>query len=194
MKYATLIDGGYFKAEWQKHKKASKVPGASDVAKLIAEIHRNLDSVHSGIRLLRTYFYDCDPYSGTQSPPNGSPVDFSKSNQYRYQKKLLQDLSKMESIAVRRGEIKFRGWDVNGKTSTPRFVQKGVDMKIGLDVAWLATKKIVDSIVLVTGDSDFIAPMKLARTEGVEVWIVGIGSTSLHSLVEHSDRHVIYSF
>ncbi len=36
--------------------------------------------------------------------------------------------------------------------------QKGVDMRIGLDIASLCFKKQVDQIVLVAGDSDFVRP------------------------------------
>ena len=32
--------------------------------------------------------------------------------------------------------------------------QKGVDLKIGIDIASLAYKKLVDQIVLISGDSD----------------------------------------
>lgn len=49
---------------------------------------------------------------------------------------------------------------------------KRVDMKIGLDVAWLASKGIVDRIILVTADTDFVPAMKFARREGVQVLLV----------------------
>jgi uncharacterized LabA/DUF88 family protein len=57
----------------------------------------------------------------------------------------------------------------------PDLKQKGVDMKIGLDVAWLASKSIVERIVLVTSDSDFIPAMKFARREGVQIVLVTMG-------------------
>jgi uncharacterized LabA/DUF88 family protein len=41
--------------------------------------------------------------------------------------------------------------------------QKGVDVRIGVDIATLAYKKLVDRIVLVTGDSDFVPAAELAR-------------------------------
>lgn len=63
-------------------------------------------------------------------------------------------------------------------------------MKIGLDVASLATKRIVDVIVLVTADTDFVAPMKLARSEGVEVWLYTVNSRASTSLIEHADVYV----
>ena len=52
-------------------------------------------------------------------------------------------------------------------------------MKIGLDIAWLATKKIADVIVLVTADSDFVSPMKLARREGAIVCICTLTDNKL---------------
>lgn len=46
--------------------------------------------------------------------------------------------------------------------------QKGVDMKIGVDIASLSYKKQVDQIVLIAGDSDFVPAAKLARREGID--------------------------
>lgn len=46
--------------------------------------------------------------------------------------------------------------------------QKGVDMKIGMDIASLAYKRQVDQVVLIAGDSDFVPAAKLARREGLD--------------------------
>ena len=46
--------------------------------------------------------------------------------------------------------------------------QKGVDMRIGLDIASMCFKKQVDQIILVAGDSDFVPAAKLARREGID--------------------------
>ncbi|MFL5540716.1 MAG: NYN domain-containing protein [Longimicrobiaceae bacterium] len=62
-------------------------------------------------------------------------------------------------------------------------------MKIGLDVAWRASKGIVDRIVLVTGDSDFVPALKFARREGVQVVLVTMGETKVkHDLLVHADQ------
>lgn len=47
--------------------------------------------------------------------------------------------------------------------------QKGADIKFGIDIASLAYKRLVDRIVLITGDSDFVPAAKLARREGLDV-------------------------
>ncbi len=44
----------------------------------------------------------------------------------------------------------------------PDIRQKGVDMRIGLDIASLTLKQQVQVVVLVTADSDFIPAMKFA--------------------------------
>lgn len=65
--------------------------------------------------------------------------------------------------------------------------QKGVDMKIGLDIASLAYKKQVDQIILVAGDSDFVPAAKLARREGIDFILDPMGNTINPNLFEHID-------
>ena len=47
-------------------------------------------------------------------------------------------------------------------------IQKGVDIKIGVDIVSLALKKQVDRIILISGDGDFVPAAKLARREGID--------------------------
>lgn len=65
--------------------------------------------------------------------------------------------------------------------------QKGVDMKIGIDIATFAYKKLVDQIVLISGDSDFVPAAKLARTEGIDFILDSLGMHINENLVEHID-------
>ena len=46
--------------------------------------------------------------------------------------------------------------------------QKGVDMRIGVDISSLSFKKQVDRIILISGDSDFVPAAKNARREGID--------------------------
>ena len=45
-------------------------------------------------------------------------------------------------------------------------------MKIGLDIASMAYKKQVDQIILISGDSDFVSAAKLARREGIDLYLI----------------------
>jgi uncharacterized LabA/DUF88 family protein len=65
--------------------------------------------------------------------------------------------------------------------------QKGVDMRIGLDIASMTLKGQVDTIVLVTGDSDFVPAAKLARREGVEFLLDPLWQQVSDELSEHVD-------
>lgn len=65
--------------------------------------------------------------------------------------------------------------------------QKGVDMRIGIDIASLALKKQVDTIVLVAGDSDFVPAAKLARREGIDFVLDPMWQQVNPDLFEHID-------
>jgi uncharacterized LabA/DUF88 family protein len=65
--------------------------------------------------------------------------------------------------------------------------QKGVDMRIGIDISSLTLKKLVDTIILVSGDSDFVPAAKLARREGVEFILDPLWQNINTDLFEHID-------
>ncbi|WP_416827470.1 NYN domain-containing protein, partial [Helicobacter ganmani] len=65
--------------------------------------------------------------------------------------------------------------------------QKGVDMKIGIDIARLSFQKIVEKIVLISGDSDFVPAAKLTRTEGLHFTLDPMGNNIKSDLQEHID-------
>ncbi len=65
--------------------------------------------------------------------------------------------------------------------------QKGVDMRIGIDITSMTLKKQVDTIVLVAGDSDFVPAAKLARREGVEFILDPLWQSVNSDLFEHID-------
>lgn len=65
--------------------------------------------------------------------------------------------------------------------------QKGVDMRIGVDIASLAYKKQVNQIILIAGDSDFVPAAKLARREGIDFVLDPLGAKIKENLFEHID-------
>ena len=65
--------------------------------------------------------------------------------------------------------------------------QKGVDMRIGIDIASLAFKKQVDQIILISGDSDFVPAAKQARREGIDFILDPMRSPIKEDLFEHID-------
>lgn len=65
--------------------------------------------------------------------------------------------------------------------------QKGVDMRIGLDISSLAQKRLVDRIVLISGDSDFVPAAKYARREGIDFVLDPMWHPIKSNLYEHID-------
>lgn len=193
-KIAILIDGGFFMQRFRKLSK--KDPIKSDVESLITDIiqkvsHKNpCSALHPDI-LLRTFYYDCRPFGKKLKHPDGRIIDFSKSATHARQTTFLQSIDTIEQFALRLGELSFTGWKINADDPKgkpfPDFRQKGVDMKIGLDIAWMAGKKTVDKIALVAGDSDFISPIKLARREGIQIYLFPMKNHLKHELISHAD-------
>jgi len=65
--------------------------------------------------------------------------------------------------------------------------QKGVDLRIGLDIALLSLRQLASSIVVVTGDSDLIPAFKFARREGMRVYLDHLGGPVRRELKAHAD-------
>jgi uncharacterized LabA/DUF88 family protein len=60
-------------------------------------------------------------------------------------------------------------------------------MRIGLDIASLSYKRLVDRIILISGDSDFVPAAKVARREGIDFILDPMWNAIDNSLFEHID-------
>ena len=65
--------------------------------------------------------------------------------------------------------------------------QKGVDMRIAVDISSMAFKKQVTRIILISGNSDFVPAAKLARREGIDFILDPMGASISDDLSEHID-------
>lgn len=83
------------------------------------------------------------------------------------------------------GKIEMK--DLRPEDVTVDIRQKGIDMKIGVDIASLAFKHQVDRIVLISGDADFVPAAKLARREGIDFILDPMKANIEQSLLEHID-------
>lgn len=198
---AILIDGGWFSKALGAHLQTSSGWPTAD------QVYANALSVlQPGEELVRLFYYDSNPYEKTETHPiTKVEIDFSSLPACGARKRFLASFGRKEFVALRRGEIKFRGWllrdsylsallegepvgALREQDVVPDLQQKGVDMRIGIDVATLAIKHQADRIILFSGDEDMIPAIKLARRESLQVFLVKVGSWSLtHQLVEDSD-------
>lgn len=155
----------------------------------------------------RSFFYDCEPLRKRMHTPVGRrSVDFAKTPDAVFRLALHREIGKLRKVALRLGRLNdtarwklsteaterlikdpanFAAQDSDFKIDT---IQKGVDMRLGLDVASLAFKKQVDQIIIVSADADFVPAAKLARREGIDVVLDRMGArTAANDLMEHVD-------
>lgn len=157
--------------------------------------------------LYRIFYYDCLPYSRKQhNPITGKSVDFSKTEKYRFQHDFYKFLRQKRKVALRLGVLEDRNrWilrpektkellaskisikDLTENDVVYDLMQKMVDIKIGLDIASMSLKKLVDQIILISGDSDFVPAAKLARREGIDFILEPMWNPIKPDLFEHID-------
>lgn len=205
---AILVDGGFYR------KRASHLWGmksAEDRAKeLSSYCHAHLNDIDGKEcrQLYRIFYYDCAPV-GRKSiyhPLTKKNVDLDKSDTYTWTNVFLNELRKRRKFALRLGQLSpqmhynlrpevtkalLAGQRNIDNLTENDFVfmaqQKGVDMRIGVDIASLAYKQQVDQIILIAGDSDFVPAAKLARREGIDFVLDPMWATIRPDLFEHID-------
>ena len=212
MPTAILIDGAYFIKRFRSLEphNAYDANRAADCAFRWAVAHlREPGGQANGRRrdLYRIFFYDCAPLEKKlHNPVSKKSIDFSKSQEATFRKELHQLLREKRKVALRlghlasdtpwtikpaviddllKGRMKFE--HLSEEHVVPNARQKGVDMRIGIDIASLSLKRQVDQIVLVAGDADFVPAAKLARREGVDFVLDPMWQTVSGSLNEHID-------
>ncbi len=198
-KFAILMDGAFVIKKLNGHLK--RPPNIADIDGECERIMRN-PALH-GLSLLRIYFYDAKPATDQiKNPIDGSLINLGNSPVHARNTSLHQSLELRQNMAFRAGETVVHGWqlgekallslakykrEIESRDLVPNVEQKGVDLRIGLDIARLSLCKFVDVIVLVTGDSDFIPAMKFARREGIRVYLDHMGHGVRRDLKVHCD-------
>ncbi len=205
IKVAVLIDGGFFVKRFNSlYNKERKLTGEQVANALYAMAHKHVGNKNI---LYRIFYYDCLPLDKkSQNPISKKAIDFSKTTEYKFRTDLMEALKQKRKVALRVGKLKDNGnWaiqpiatqnllkkkiTIDDLTEDDVFLsvqQKGVDMKIGVDIATLALKKFVDCIVLFSGDSDFVPAAKLARREGIDFILDPMMANVEPQLFEHID-------
>lgn len=105
---------------------------------------------------------------------------------YERTKQFIEVIASQPHIAVRKGKVKFRGYDKEGK---PILMQKQVDMLIGLDVAHVSYTRLTDRVLIFSFDTDMIPAMKVARINGLQVVLPSLPDINRvpKDMVHHAD-------
>lgn len=211
-KTAILVDGAFYRkraAFLRGHKNPAE---RADELYAYCMTHirdeRSDPAFHEDRELYRIFYYDCLPLSKTVFHPLlKRGIDFRKSDTYNWSLDFYAELKKKRKFALRMGELsdtnahfdlrsdklrdllsgKISADDLSEQDFSVSFEQKGVDMRIGIDIASLAYKKQVSQIILIAGDSDFVPAAKMARREGIDFILDPMEATIKDSLFEHID-------
>ena len=205
VKIAVLIDGGFFVKRFNSlYNKDRKMAGAQVADHLYTMAMKHVGNNNT---LYRIFYYDCLPLDKkVHNPISKKLVDFSNTDEYKFRMELLETLKRKRKVALRIGTLKDNhNWQIypgrtkellSGKKKLEELKdseifldvqQKGIDMKIGVDIATLALKRFVDTIVLFSGDSDFVPAAKLARREGIDFILDPMQANVEPQLFEHVD-------
>ncbi|MCY4490607.1 MAG: NYN domain-containing protein [Thaumarchaeota archaeon] len=140
---AIFIDGGYL-SNLLKQKDKLKI----DYEKLS-------EKLSDGMYHVGTYYYDAKPYSS-------KPETHVEKNLRYKRSQFFTRLDKIPRFEVKLGftnKITAGGKDV--------FQQKGVDVKLALDLVKMCCDKQIQVAVIVTADGDFVPAVQAAKEAGV---------------------------
>ena len=206
IKTAILIDGGFYR------KRARSLFGNKTPKERAEEIQLYCNSLlrskFENRNLYRIFYYDCPPSNKVvYHPLTNKSVNLKKSDDYLWMTDFITELTKMRKVALRMGRLSdeapqyqlkyetlkklFRNEielnDIKEEDFQLSIKQKGVDMRIGVDISSLAFKKQVQQIILIAGDSDFVPAAKQARREGIDFILDPMKSHINEDLFEHID-------
>lgn len=203
---AILVDGGFYR------KRAYYLFGDKTPKDRADELEfyckRHIRDEKEDAHLYRIFYYDCPPSQKIiYNPLLKKGIDLSKTPDYAWSKEFFKELTHRRKFALRLGRLAEEDAYYNLKPSVTKKLlnaslsiedltpsdlfldikQKGVDMRIGLDISSLAFKKQVQQIILISGDSDFVPAAKQARREGIDFILDPMRSPIKEDLFEHID-------
>lgn len=203
---AILVDGGFYRRRayyfWGDKNPKERADELYDYC--VHLLHNQREQ-----RILyRLFYYDCPPISKiVYNPVTQRQVDLGKSDEFKWTEEFFKELRHKRKVALRLGRLSENSLQynikpesfkklLNGKLSLDKLEdtdiklnieQKGVDMRIGVDISSLAFKRQVQQIILVSGDSDFVPAAKQARREGIDFILAPMGAAIKTDLYEHID-------
>jgi uncharacterized LabA/DUF88 family protein len=205
---AVLVDAEFFLIRSRRIFGPQSPDGAAKKLHRLALEHLNDADGRRTARLYRIFVYDAPPAAWRgHKPISKEPVDIFLSPTAQWRREFHETLRGLRKVALRMGEVPtnqahwqmrspvlkdlidgVKQWtDLSDDDFRLDLRQKGVDMRLGLDIAALAFKRQVNQIVLISGDVDFVPAAKLARREGIDFILDPMWATIRSDLYEHVD-------
>ncbi len=129
--------------------------------------------------VIRIYYYHCLPYQ--DHPPTSE-----QSERFGRMQRFFRALQRTPRFEVRQGRLAYRGLNNEGN---PIFEQKRIDLLLGIDLVLHSVRRSIDEAFLIAGDSDFIPAIRVAKSEGVVVYLVH-GANPHDDLLDEVDERI----
>lgn len=147
---AVFIDGAYLRKLSQNAFQGARF-----------DFRKMTDVMTETTRLFRAFYYDCPPYKS--DPPTEDEIAAARGfDSFR------RSLEALERFHVRLGKLARVGQGHDGR---PMLVQKRVDLMLGMDMVDLAVSGMVDVVILLAGDSDFLPAIEKVKSRNVLTYL-----------------------
>lgn len=209
-KVAILVDGGFYQRRAKTLWGDCSAKNRADELEAYCQshLHFRISGRDEYDSLYRIFYYDCPPADNSvYHPLLKTNVNLKKTALYTFMTEFLKELRSRRKVALRLGRLSkndlhyvltntaqkeiFSGkrslTDLTENDFRLNITQKGVDMRIAVDISSMAFKHQVTRIVLISGDSDFVPAAKLARREGIDFILDPMGASISDDLSEHID-------
>jgi len=124
-------------------------------------------------KLIQIYYYNV-PLNQKDNP-----------EKYRMQQKFFSYLNKIQNLEIKLGRLE--------KRPKGGLVEKGVDVRIAVDLVTHAYSNIFDTAILVSGDADFVPAIKAVQDFGKEVTNICFPKTKSFHLNQTCNKTITLS-
>ena len=131
--------------------------------------------------LIRTYYYNA--WISDRFDPIG----------HEKQRKFFESLERAPQVTVKFGRLIYHPMREGGIEGRFFPTEKGIDVQIAVDMIRIGLLKACDTVVLVSGDSDFIHAITFVKDLGINVCVANFSKGASRELLSHSDQRILLS-
>lgn len=211
MTTALLIDAGFLRKEFENN---GVNYDTKSVREMIQHIENNISKEDMGdkksvLSSYKVFFYDAPIYQGKLETFSGQRIFASSKGDNT----VLNQLKKNSDYVIREGRTIFSKWKLRDNlldnpsllskalqahvwpqsAYEPVFSQKEVDTLITMDLLSLNQDSLIDRIVLVSNDSDFVPIVKEINQSGKEIAVVSIEDQDVTICLKLAAQNNVYN-
>lgn len=180
---ALLIDGENFRKKIEVSLADLKKVSKYDVDLNFLDFDRLFNEV------LKDYQINIKRFYSAKLHPSKNPLLLNKSYKLiRRQRNLQTKLSKLGYEFITAGHVR----ENIGTNNHSDFKEKGVDVKIAVDLVTMACDKTINTAILCSSDSDLQPAVKEAKNRGIDIIYLGFEINPNIGLTKTTTRTVLF--